>query len=573
MRFGFIGLALLIGVAGCAPTSTAPLAGTDGGSSLAAGPRAPKRITAAIRGDPHTVYQKLNPRSNIPGIDALEQLVASGLTVADAHGNRQPDLAEAVPTIENGLWKVFPDGRMETTWILKPGLMWQDGRPFTTEDLVFTARMVQDKELPIFGHLAYTSLEGVEAVDGRTVTAKWKAPYIEADGFFAYGSGTAFGLPVAKHLLEAAYLEDKERFLDHPYWSTDYVGTGPYQLKEWVRGSHLVVEANDRYLHGRPKIDEIRVKFIPDPNTLAANILAGEVDLTLGGRISTEWAMGFRDQWREGRVEIRHNSMLQMYPQFIEPDPPIILKLQFRRAMLHAIDRQQMADVLQFGMTTVGHTFISPKEPEYAAIERNIVKYDYDQRRAAQMLEELGYTKGADGVLRDRAGQKLTLQTRTSLGDELQEKTMYAAGDDWRRLGVDIDVHLVPPQRAADAPYRSTFPAYDVKRQAGSIAYAANFHSGRVALPENNYLVSGNNARYRHPELDAAIDRYFTTIPMGPRMEAAGQVVRHISEQVAWMGMFYQTDPQVIANRILNVTLPVASGADLLYRIYEWDLK
>jgi peptide/nickel transport system substrate-binding protein len=519
------------------------------------------------------VYQKLNPRSNIPGIDALEQLVSSGLTVLDVNGNRIPQLAESVPTIENGLWKVYPDGRMETTWTLRPGLVWQDGQPFTADDLAFTAKIVQDKELPILGHIAYSSLDSVEAIDARTVTAKWKQPYIEADGLFTWGGGSSgIAVPVAKHLLETAYNEDKERFIDHPYWSTEFVGAGPYKLKEWVRGSHLIVEANDRYYAGRPKIDEIRVKFIPDPNTLAANILAGEVDLTLGGRISTEWALGFRDQWKDGKVEIRYNSMLQIYPQFIDPDPPIVLNLQFRRALLHAIDRQQMVDVLQFGMTAVGHTFVSPKEPEYRALESSIVKYDYDQRRAAQMLEELGYTKGPDGVLRDRAGQKLTVQTRTSLGDELQEKTMYAAGDDWRRLGVDIDVHLVPPQRAADAPYRATFPAFDVKRQAGTLAYAANFHSNRVALPENNYLVSGNNSRYRNPALDAAIDRYFTTIPMGPRLEAAAQVVNHISDQVAWMGMFHQTDPHVLANRIRNVTIPEASGATLLYNVHEWDV-
>jgi ABC-type transport system substrate-binding protein len=150
---------------------------------------------------------------------------------------------------------------------------------------------------------------------------------------------------------------------------------------------------------------------------------------------------------------------------------------------------------------------------------------------------------------------------------------MYAAGDDWKRLGVEIEVHLVPPQRANEAEYRATFPSFDVKRQAGTMDYARNFHSNRVALPDNNYLVSGNNARYRSPDLDAQIDRYFTTIPMEPRMEAAAQVVRHVSEQVAWMGMFYQTDPLVLANRIQNVTIPRASGSDVTWNVQDWDVR
>jgi peptide/nickel transport system substrate-binding protein len=564
-----IGLVTLaVAVLGCAPQAQP---GVRGGREVTEPQvqRGPKRIVAAIRGDPHTVYQKLNPRSNIPGIDDLERLVTAGLTTVDTDATLLPWLAEAVPTIENGLWKVFPDGRMELTFTIRPGVTWQDGRPFTAEDLVFTARMVQDRDLPIFGHIAWRSLEDVEDVDGRTVIVRWRRPFIEADAMFSYG----LAVPVARHLLEPAYLEDKERFIDHPSWSTEYVGTGPFKLKEWQRGSHLVLEANERFFRGRPKLDEIRVKFIPDPSTLAANILAGEVELTLGGRISTEWAMGFRDQWKDGRVEVTYRSMLQIYPQFINPTPPIVGNLQFRRAMLHALDRQQMVDVLQYGLTSIGHTFLSPMEPEYRFIESSIVKYDYDQKRAAQLIEELGYARGPDGGYRDRAGQRLSVQTRTSQGDELQEKTMYAAGDDWRRLGVDIEVHLVVPQRAADAEYRSTFPAFDVKRQAGTMAYATSFHSSRVALPENNFLVSGNNARYRNAELDALIDRYFTTIPMAPRMEAAGQVVRHVSDQVAWMGMFYQTEPIVFAHRIQNVQIPKASSSTILWNVHEWDLR
>ena len=145
----------------------------------------------AIRGNAVVAYQKLNPRSNIPGIDAIEQLVSVGMTVRDDQGNRRPQLAEAVPTIENGLWKLFPDGRMETTWTIKPGVQWQDGHPFTADDLAFTVQMSQDKDLPIFGHIAYSSIEGVEAADARSLTVKWKQPYIDADVLFSYGIADA----------------------------------------------------------------------------------------------------------------------------------------------------------------------------------------------------------------------------------------------------------------------------------------------------------------------------------------------------------------------------------------------
>jgi ABC-type transport system substrate-binding protein len=201
------------------------------------------------------------------------------------------------------------------------------------------------------------------------------------------------------------------------------------------------------------------------------------------------------------------------------------------------------------------------------------VRYEYDPRKATQVLEALGYARAADGVFRDRANEKLAFQIRTSQGDVLQEKAMYASADDWQRLGVDIERHLVVPQRATDAEYRATFPAFDLKRQAGAMSYATSFHSSRVALPENNYLVSGNNARYRHPELDSLIDRYFTTIPLDERMDLAARIVHHVSDQVAWMGLFYQTDPDLVSNRLHNRLLAQASNSSLLWNAHLWEMK
>jgi len=126
-------LALALVAFACAPTAggNRPV-----GDQPASQPAAPKRITTAIRGNPHTVFQKLNPRSNIPGIDQLEVMVNAPLSGVDDAGILQPRLATAVPSIENGLWKLLVDGRMETTWTIRDGARWQDGQPLTADDLV-----------------------------------------------------------------------------------------------------------------------------------------------------------------------------------------------------------------------------------------------------------------------------------------------------------------------------------------------------------------------------------------------------------------------------------------------------
>ncbi len=558
---------LLPFVVSCAPPATVPPQPQS--ASQPAANAGPKRLTAAVRGDPHTVYQKLNPRSNVPGIDALEHLVNTGLTVPAADGrDRVAYLAVASATVANGNWRLLPDGSMETTWTIREGVIWHDGMPLTADDLVFTATVVRDKALPIFGHVAYNYLGSVEALDARTVVARWSQPYIKADELFS----PDLALPLPKHRLEQVYLTDKDHFLEDPYWSSEFIGDGPYRIKEWEPGSHLLFEANTRYLPGRPKIDEIVVKFIPDPNTLAANILSGEVDMPWGGRIDIEWATNVADQWGAGKLDTRFSSMLQIFVQHINPTPPILLNPDFKRAMVHTLDRQNMADTFQLGLSSVGHTFINPREPEYPFLESAIMKYDYDPRKALELLERLGYTKAADGFLRNRSGQNLAFQIRTSQGDLRQEKPMYASADDWQRLGVEVERPLVPPQRARDAEYRATFPAFDLKGQAGTIDYAPSFHSQRIALPENNYRVSGNNSRYSNPDMDLAIERYFTTLPWDERMEWGRRVVQRLSEDVGWIGLYYEVAPVLVPNRLSGVPRARNEGI-MLDQIHEWDLN
>src|SRR5688500_14805601 len=176
-------LLILVPIVGCGGPS-APASPDSHGNAQA--PPGPKRIRVAIMGDPPTLSNPINSAggAGVPGAIEVATLVQSGLVITDDGGQLRPQLAEAVPTVENGLWKVFPDGTMETTWRIREGASWHDGTPFTAEDIVFTARIAQDRDIAIFGQLAYDAVEAVEAVDPRTVTVRWSRPFIEADTMF-----------------------------------------------------------------------------------------------------------------------------------------------------------------------------------------------------------------------------------------------------------------------------------------------------------------------------------------------------------------------------------------------------
>ena len=82
----------------------------------------------------------------------------------------------------------------------------------TADDLVFTAQVGQDRELAVFNHVGYAFLDRVTPVDQRTVTVRWKQPYIQADAAFSYD----LALPMPRHLVERTYADDKQAFADLP---------------------------------------------------------------------------------------------------------------------------------------------------------------------------------------------------------------------------------------------------------------------------------------------------------------------------------------------------------------------
>jgi len=550
----------------CAPSPpvTDRPAGQSTGSGDAIRPASTKRITAAIPADPPSLYNAMNP----PGVggqgNALQELALAGLTIYDNLGKLHPQLAEAVPSVENGLWKLLPDGGMETTWRIRDGAKWHDGAPFTSQDLVFTAAVVLDPDLPAFSNVNYRAIGAVDAPDARTVTVRWKEPFINADALFAQ----ALASPLPKHLLETTYVSAKSTFTELPYWGPEYVGTGPFRLVELQRGSHMLLRAFDGYVLGRPRIDQVEIRFVLDEATIVANLMAGAADLTLSRALGPEHGFTLRDQWREGRVEWDQiGSWFVMYPQFVDPNPAAILDVRFRRALLHATDRPELAETLIGDRAGVPYGLVHPTEPEYPEVASSVVRWDYDPRRAAQLIEAVGYTRGPDGFYQDAAGRRLRIELNATPNDA-HLKILATLGDTWGRQGIEVEQLVIPRQRSQDQEYRATFPGFSVQ---GHPVGIERFHGREARLASRGY--SGlNNARYMNAELDALIDRYFSTIPKTERNRYLAQIVQHVSDLAVVLPLAWRADPTAVAARLVNVG---AKGRDATqaWNAHEWDVR
>lgn len=548
-------------VAGCMPGAQSAGGGSAGGER----PAQPKKMVVVSREEPVVLHDKAAVSGNG---DVVEELVSAGLVRFEPLGDAHPLLAEAVPSIENGLVKLAADGRIETTWRLKDGLKWHDGTPLTTADVLFGLQVAQDRDLPSFGNVAFASIERVRADDPRTVVVEWKEPYIQFDRMFSWQAA----LPLPRHVLGDVYLSDKANFANLRYWMSDeFIHAGPFRVRQFSPAERLVVTANPDYVLGRPKLDELEVRFVPDGNTFVANVVGGEAQFTMGSSTTVGQAKAAVDRWQDGRMEVSpFQSGRGIVSQFMDPDPAVQLDLRFRRALAYGYDKVGFNDVINVGMLPPpANSMLAIGSPEFPQIKDSIVEYPYDPRRAAQLLEEIGYRRVGE-YYQDAAGKELSISFLEARGGA-EEQLVLAALNNWKQIGINGAADI--RSGSIDREARAARPGLTLNSGSFNLAEPRRlfqwFHGSQSPTSENRF--QGNNrSRYVNPELDALIDRFFKTVPKQERIELMKQIIHHQSDNATVITAYHIVYPALINNRVTGVT--PRTGFAQAWNSHLWDI-
>src|SRR5439155_26474077 len=195
-------------------------------------------------------------------------------------------------------WKVFPDGRMETTYHLKPNLTWHDGAPLTSDAFVFSFEVYSAPDVGQAGSLPIKLIGSVEAPDDRTVFIKWNEPYAGANALQSLGASAPAGLPpLPRHILGPAFEQGAQNLIVNSFWTTGYIGAGPYKLDRWEPGAFLEASGFAGHVFGPPKIQRITIRFMPDANTALASMLSGDLDMASDQALPVAQAGTLMQQW------------------------------------------------------------------------------------------------------------------------------------------------------------------------------------------------------------------------------------------------------------------------------------
>jgi peptide/nickel transport system substrate-binding protein len=463
---------LMAALVGCAAPAqpTSQSSGSAPAQSQAAPAQsqaAPAQTQAApgVRGKAVKMVQIREPQSLEPSLQPQNgewAALGSGfLAYYDAQGNPQGYLAEELPTIEKGSWKVLPDGRMETTYKLKKNATWHDGAPITAHDWVFGLAARTDPDFPGHSVEIERMLGRAVAQDDHTLFLEWEEPYLYAGMIHL----PAFP-PLPRHKLEALYQQDRGAFFEGPHWQNEFIGSGPFRVVSWDPGIEIVFQAYEGFVLGKPGVDEVRVRFMGDANTIVANILAGDLDMAFSGNIGYPQAQALEQSDWKGKVIYDPGN-----PRFFEfqgrdwgDTVKAVFDVRVRRALMYAVDRQGLVDSLYDGRVPALYFWLPPIDPLYPAVNPQVKKYEYDPRRAETLLREAGWTKGQDGLVRDASGQQLNLSMMSVPGD-LESLESQVVIDNWKSIGVSGQLAQLSRQEWRSNELRSKFPSVAYNRR------------------------------------------------------------------------------------------------------------
>ncbi len=502
------------------PEDFNPLPGKEGGT-----------LYFILSGDPKTLNPALAQETTST---AVLGEVFSGLTRTDLKTMKpEPDLAER--------WEVSKDGKV-WTFYLRKDLRWSDGTPFTADDVVFTFNEVYYNDQVPTSARDILTIKGkkirVEKVDDHTVR------FILPEPFAPFLNALSVEI-LPKHKLEKHIKEGTF----NTAWNVatdpkEIVGTGPWIIKEYVKGQRIVFERNPYYWEkdeeGK-KLPYIKRKIgiiVSEPDTALLKFKNGEVDY-IGLRAQD---IQFIARMRRPDVKVfdlgpTPSTTFLVFNQ--NPNAKIDRhKLRwftspiFRRAISHAIDREGISYLVYNGLAEPLYSPITPANRPYFKKEIFPV-YEYDLKKARDLLRSIGFEdRDGDGILEDPEGNDLKFTLITNAGNKERETIGNIIKEDLKKIG--IEVHFQPIDFNSLVS-RLTAPPYEWEAVIIGLTGSMDPHFGRNVWHSSGQLHMWN-PRQKEPatrwekKINELIDRGATEINFEKRVEIYREMYRIISE-------------------------------------------
>ncbi|MBX3142773.1 MAG: hypothetical protein KF813_03370 [Trueperaceae bacterium] len=475
----------------------------------------------------------------MPGMTALAQSGPSTVTIAltddppsgDPHKTRGANGGHLLFNLYDGLVALSGDmmtisPALATSWeqlntqawrfTLREGVRFHNGEPFNAEAVKYSIERILDPNAVRF-NTDYRQIGEVEIVDEYTVIVNTLTP----DPNF---------LPKLSslHMMPPVYTAS----ISEEQFSANPVGTGPYKFVEWILGQRLVLEANDDYWGGRPSVDRLVFRPIPEASTRLAELQAGTVDIIVGLNYDAIPLVNANPNLRAVTNSGRRTVFMHM-DLFVGIEP--LHDVRVRQAMSYAVDRQLIIDAVLNGVGTPLATIFRPDMAGYTA---DFEPYPYDPERARELLAEAGYADGFDVRF-------MTSDGILNKGVEVAEAIGAMLGD----VGIRTEILPVALQVMRDMYIGNPDPA------GGNVEPLFMFNYGAptpdATSPLRALIGTGGIETFMYdPEFDELIDQYASEMNPEVRNAVAYRIQEKLYNEVPLIALYLQLDVYGVNERL-----------------------
>lgn len=447
----------------------------------------------------------------------------------------EPYAAESYEILDGGLRLLFK---------MRKDLKWMDGEPLNADDVEFTYKLMIDPDTPTAYAGDYLRVKEFRKIDDYTVEVVYDRPYARS-----LISWMISILP--RHALEGQDLSTTPL-------RRDPVVSGPFKLKSWNPGSRVTLVANDNYFKGRPYLDGLVVRVIPDLATMFLELRAGKIDameLTPQQFVYQTGSREFKDNYKVYRdLSLGYTFMGYNLKS------PLFSDARVRLAFAHAINKDDIIDGALFGQ---GIPTIGPYTPGTWVYNDKIKPYAYDLQAAERLLAEAGWARGPDGLLR-KDGRRFEFTILVNQGNEQRTKIAVIIQSQLKRLGITAKVRAVEWSAFLNEfVYKGYFDALIL---GWSTTLDPDLHS--VWHSENSFAGGLNFIAYKNAEVDALIEEGRSTFDQDLRKRCYDRIQEILHEEQPYAFLYVPYALPAVHKRFRGLAPAPVLGVD--YNLPEW---
>jgi peptide/nickel transport system substrate-binding protein len=524
--------------AAAVPPPTTAVKPTAPAQAAAGQPQTGGTVTIPIAADP--TMNPWHPNSFVESI-FVNRVLFDSLTRPGKDLTPAPDLATS--------WEAAPDA-LSWTFKLRDDVKWSDGQAFSADDVLFTFNdIVLKKELGAQGAANYTAVQSVEAINPTTVKFNLSRPFSALPSYLAYNAGI---LP--KHSFQG----QADPWALTAFNKSTPVSTGPFKIEAYTSGQSVVLARNDAYFAGKPNLDKIVFKVVPDANTQVAQALSGELSIMI---MDNKAAVDRVKSASQVRVEPR--QLVQYYWLSLNQTDPRFQDVRVRQAFDYAIDRQAIITAVEKGYGKPANTAIVPAFKAYYDPSHE-GQYAFSADKAKQLLSDAGWTAGPGGVVQKDGqpfqftmdvGQRGVLQPT----NELIQQNLKAVGIQADLNSMEWNAYIQKVVVSRD--YSATVNWWVYPNDPDVFPY---FHSTTAG---KGFNIPG----YKDPKLDSLLTAVQTETDLAKRKQAVTDLQTFMADNLPYIFLWYPEEIDVINANLQGV--PDINLRDNMHYVAEWWLK